>query len=193
MADVRSNDENEKIADRYFEHIRELRRGVEGAAERLRDLWDEDGVFEFVGAPPVTGTFTGRNAIYVLYKNRFRANRMPLVLDGAGVPSQASRSGGWEAEPKANVEVRLGLVDTFVRRTKVLDGKVVAAWSTIVSTEDERGFQVAGSHTFTFRDGKITRLKVVVSPRPEESANLKLENLTVDDIGRLALAAWAVV
>jgi ketosteroid isomerase-like protein len=170
----------EKIVDEYFNHIRDLRRGVEGSPEKLRDLWEEDGVFEFVGAPPVTGSFVGRNAIYVLYKNRFAANRMPLRLEGR--------------EPRRElIEARLGEVDTEVRRTKVLDGKVVAAWSTTVATEDSQGFQVAGSHTFTFRGERISHLKVVVSPRAEEAANLRLESLSVDDIGRLALAAWAVV
>jgi hypothetical protein len=34
---------------------------------------------------------------------------------------------------------------------------------------------------------------VVVSPRPETHPQLRMEGLSVDDIGRLALAAWPVV
>jgi len=32
-----------------------------------------------------------------------------------------------------------------------------------------------------------------MSPKADKNADLKLENLTVTDIGRLALAAWPVV
>ena len=76
----------EQIVERYFAYIRDLRRGDEAAADRLMELWDDDGVFEFAGAPPVTGTFKGHNAIHVLYKNRAKAAGMRLTLEG-GVAS----------------------------------------------------------------------------------------------------------
>ena len=57
---------------------------MEGAPERLLELWDPEGTFEFAGSPPVTGTFTGINAISVLYRNRFAASGMPLRLQGNG-------------------------------------------------------------------------------------------------------------
>jgi ketosteroid isomerase-like protein len=175
--------ESEDIVRRYFTYIGELRNGVEGSIEKLVDLWDADGTFEFSGAPPVNGSFRGRNAIHVLYKNRFHATGMRLAL--AGAPQGAEKG----------MQAALGVVDTEVQRTRVMDGKIVAGWTTIVGTRDGRGFQVAGSHTFTFRDGKISTLKVVVSPRADSPTRggLRLEDLSVDDIGRLALAAWAVV
>ncbi len=172
---------NNKLVETYFAYIKELRAGEESAVEKLVELWDSDGVFEFHGAPPVTGTFTGRNAIHTLYKNRFLANGMPLKLEGT------------KSKESGNVEAALGVVNTEVHRTRQTDEKVVAAWTTEVGTKDGRGFQVAGSHTFTFKDGKIQSLKIVVSPKPDAAENLSLEGLSVDDIGRLALAAWAVV
>jgi ketosteroid isomerase-like protein len=174
-----SGEGNEQLVERYFQYIRELRTGVAGAPERLTELWDEDGVFEFAGSPPVVGTFVGRNAINVLYKNRFNTSGMPLRLTGD--------KGGQE------MEVALGTVDTTVTRMRQHDRKTVAGWTTLITTEDGRGFQVAGSHTFSFKGGRISRLKVVISPRPEAAESFDLESLDVQDIGRLALAAWAVV
>ncbi|HZR82555.1 MAG TPA: hypothetical protein VFD92_15780 [Candidatus Binatia bacterium] len=180
---------DERVVKTYFTLIRDLRNGKEGSVEKLLDMWDVDGVFEFAGAPPVTGTFQGRTAIQVLYQNRFKASGMPLRLEGAKVGAKSSK------------DVALGVVDTEVHRTRVLDGKIVAGWTTIIGTDDRRGFEVSGSHTFTFREGKIRSLKVVVSPRADpaektkaaQALELRLDDLHVDDIGRLALAAWPVV
>lgn len=60
-------------------------------------------------------------------------------------------------------DVALGRVHTEVSRIRFLDGKAVAGWSTIVRTKGTAGFQVAGSDTFTFKDRKISSLRVVVS------------------------------
>ena len=176
---------NEDLVRTYFELIRDLRTGVDGATEKLTELWDPDGVFEFAGSPPVTGTFAGLNAITVLYRNRFLANGMPLRLQGAA-------NGGGKA-PEA-LETALGVVETDVHRIRVLDDdRVVAGWTTLIGTADQHGFQVSGSHSFTFKDGRISHLRVVVSPKPEDSSGFDREALSVDDIGRLSLAAWAVV
>lgn len=174
---------NQQIAKDYFSYIRELRAGKEEAVDKLLGLWDADGVFEFAGAPPLVATFQGRNAIHVLYKNRLLANGMPLQLD-------------FKDKAKADVNVALGIVDTEVHRMREMNGsKMVAGWTTVIGTDKGQGFEVSGAHTFTFRDGKIRHLKVVISPQPEAAkrANLSADELAVDDIGRLSLAAWAVV
>ena len=168
---------HEKVAQAYFHHIRDLRSGKSGAVEQLLDLWDEDGTFEFAGSPPVTGTFQGRNALQAFYKNRLQSQRMTVKLESA---------------PKGH-EVALQVVDSEPQRIKADGDTVVAHWTTVVGTQDGRGFQVAGTHTFSFRNGRISGLKVIVSPRPEKAEKLKFEGLTVDDIGRLSLAAWAIV
>ena len=173
--------EHEKIVSRYFEYIRALRKGEKGSVERLVELWDVDGMFEFAGAPPLHGKYVGRTAILTLYKNRLQANGMSLKLEG-----------GSSKEREAQ-DASLGLVDTEVKRVHSYNGKIIAGWSTLIGTSDGRGFAVAGSHTFTFKDGKIASLRIVVSPKPDKTSNLRMEGLTVNDIGRLALAAWPVV
>jgi len=178
MAEQTPNTHNEKIVEQYFKLIRELRSGKAAAVEELTALWDPDGVFEFAGAPPVTGTFKGKVAIQTLYSNRVKATGMPLKLEAKA----------------AHQEAALGTVDTQVHKTRTMDeNRVVAGWTTTIGTKEGLGFQVAGSHAFTFRDGKISSLKVVISPKHEEAANLKAATLSVNDIGRLALAAWPVV
>ncbi|WP_026381367.1 nuclear transport factor 2 family protein [Afifella pfennigii] len=177
-----------EVVERYFKHIQELRAGREGAVEALLDLWDEDGVFEFAGAPPVVGTFKGRNAIHALYKNRLAANGMKIELEG---------DGGAEAARDA----ALGLVETRVHRVRSLDRKepddgaerIAAGWTTVIGTSDERGFEISGNHAFLIKDDLIQSLKVVASPKADPTEQFRMEGLSVDDIGRLSLAAWAVV
>jgi hypothetical protein len=70
---------------------------------------------------------------------------------------------------------------------------VVAGWTTVVGTRDAHGFQVSGSHSFTFKDGKISNLRVVVSPKHDATEQFDADALSVDDVGRLSLAAWMVV
>jgi len=177
MAEERGNAHNEGVVTEYFHQVRELRAGKESAVGKLTEMWDPDGVFEFAGAPPVTGTFKGRMAIQTLYQNRVKAVGMPIRLE----------------DTAAKQEIALGTVDTDVHKVRTVDEKLVAGWTTKIGTKDGRGFQVSGSHTFTFKAGRISTLKVVMSPKADKNADLKLENLTVTDIGRLALAAWPVV
>jgi hypothetical protein len=136
----------------------------------------------------------------VLYKNRVAACGMPLELAGASV-------GPAPAAAELARDVALGVVDTQVNRMRTLaagraapkrdDGvrgqRVAVGWTTVIGTGDQRGFQVAGNHTFVFKDGKISSLKVTISPKADTTPGLALEGLAVTDIGRLSLAAWAVV
>ena len=141
----------EALAKRYFELIRRLRGGDEAAVEELMALWDEDGTFQFVGAPPVEGTFSGAAAIRTLYKNRLNSSGMRLAL-----------------EPEGR-EVALGVVDTDVTHLRHKDDRVIAGWRTVVGTAEGHGFDVPGSHRFTFQDGRIQELRITVSPRAHPS------------------------
>lgn len=187
------------VINQYFAYIRELRNGKKEVVDKLIDLWAEDGIFEFSGAPAVKGTYKGRNAINVLYKNRVNACGMPLKLEGNHKTPEAMAVAS---------EVALGAVETHVNRIRTLGTpvsmvqdvltaekphRVAVGWTTTIETDDKRGFNIGGSHTFTFKDGKISALKVSVSVKPQVSEGLSLDNLTVKDIGRLSLAAWAVV
>jgi ketosteroid isomerase-like protein len=189
MAQQSVADQNEQITKDYFELIKDLRAGKEEAVDKLVDLWDADGTFEFAGAPPVTGAFHGRTAIHVMYKNRLRACGMPLRLEGDPNVTDPKTSAAYRQQ------TALGIVETDVKRTRALDGgsRIVAGWVTRIGAQDDRGFEVSGSHAFTFKEGKIASLRIVISPKPDVSPNLTLDGLAIEDIGRLALAAWPVV
>lgn len=175
------NPSDEKLVNEYFEQIHALRNGVDSSVEKLTDMWIDDGVFEFCGTPPLNAKYCGRTAIKTLYKNRLQANGMEVKLDKMS------------AESLGHADVTLHDVETEVKRIRAHDDKLVAGWSTRIGTDQGIGFNVSGSHTFSFKDGKISSLKVVISPKPDDAPNLRMEALTVNDIGRLALAAWPVV
>ena len=112
---------------------------------------------------------------------------MPLKLTG-------------ELGVEAKRDIALGLVETHVNRMRALEAngngdpdRIAVGWTTVIGTEDRRGFEVTGNHTFIFKGDRIASLKVIVSPKAEKSEGLALEGLEVSDIGRLSLAAWAVV
>ena len=174
-------EKEEGLVNEYFKQIEALRAGVDSAVDRLTDMWDVDGVFEFCGAPPLNAKYSGRTAIKTLYKNRLHANGMEVKLEE-------------ESSKKLKLdEVTLADVKTDVGKMRAHDGKLVAGWTTRVGTHQKVGVNVSGSHTFSFHDGKISSLKVVVSPKADDAPNLAMEGLSVKDIGRLALAAWPVV
>jgi ketosteroid isomerase-like protein len=175
-----NNRDLENKVTKYFELIRDLRNRKEKAVSSLMELWNQDGTFEFAGAPPVVGTFKGEMAIKTLYQNRFKASGMSIKIETLG------------AQPQ---EVNLGLVDTEVTNLRTDHDRVIVAWSTTIGTTDNHGFDVAGSHLFEFEKGKIKKLRVSVSPKPDQSKlkSLKLDELSVTDVGRLSLAAWPVV
>lgn len=170
----------EGVVSKYFTLVRALRNGDESSVGKLMELWHEDGVFEFAGTPPVTGTFSGAAAIQTLYKNRLQSSGMAVRVDS---PKLKGR------------EVSLGVVDTEVTHVRVNGKRVIAAWRTTVGTEEGHGFDVAGSHVFTFEEDKIKSLRITVSPKADESVvkELKRDDLSITDVGRLSLAAWAVV
>jgi ketosteroid isomerase-like protein len=170
----------EKVVNTYFDLIRSLRAGDETSVPRLMELWDPEGTFDFAGAPPVIGTFKGAVAIQTLYSNRVKTSGMKVQLES---PSAKQR------------DVTLGVVDTEVTHLRTDGNRAIVGWRTTIGTQENQGFDVAGSHLFTFREGKIKSLRVSISPKPDESRLQKLAvaDLTVSDVGRLSLAAWPVV
>ena len=86
-------------------------------------------------------------------------------------------------------------MDTEVTHLRTDGNRAIVGWRTTIGTQENQGFDVAGSHLFTFREGKIKSLRVSISPKPDESRLQKLAaaDLTVSDVGRLSLAAWPVV
>jgi ketosteroid isomerase-like protein len=180
----RKNAPSDKLIERYFAYVRDLRAGKEGAVEKLMSLWHPKGVFEFTGTPEIESEYRGLAAIQTLYTNRFRANGMGLSLG-----ARSSAEGATSAQRFAV----LGIVNTDLHRVKMQDDAAVAGWTTTIGTEDGQGFHVNGSHRFQFEDGRITRVTVSITPQAKEAGGLRLDDLSVTDVGRLSLAAWAVV
>ena len=170
----------EQVVNTYFKLIRDLRNGDEKSVPSLMKLWDQDGTFEFAGSPPVIGSFRGAMAINTLYKNRLNTSGMRLKVETNAAKSQ---------------DVTLGVVDTEVTHMRTNGNRVAVGWRTTIGTKENLGFDVAGSHLFTFENGKIKSLRVSVSPKPDKShiESLRLTDLNVNDVGRLSLAAWPVV
>lgn len=171
--------ENEKVAEQYFQLISGLRQGDETAIDKLTDLWTDDGVFEFAGTAPVIGTYTGKMAINSLYRNRFFANGMDVKLGG---------------EEHLRIAT-MGIVETEVTHIREKENQVIAGWVTTIGTTEGEGFDISGSHLFTIEAGKIKNLKLNVSSKFEKSHDKSLspDKLTIQDVGRLSLAAWPVV
>lgn len=173
---------NSRLVEQYFAHVSDLWEGREGTVDKFMSLWHPDGVFEFTGSPAVQAVFRGANAIQVLYRNRSRANGMGLRL-----APQAEKGDGLDRF------ATLAQLRPSLRKYKATDKGAVASWHTEVETGDKQGFAMTGSHHFTILGGKITSLKVTINPKPTEVEGLSTNDLTVADIGRLSLAAWAVV
>lgn len=105
---------------------------------------------------------------------------MPLKLAGDGTTPAAADIAR---------DVALGVVDTQVNRMRTLAAgrttaksgagarslRVAVGWTTVIGTDDQRGFQVTGNHAFVFKDGRISSLKVTVSPKADASSGLALE------------------
>lgn len=176
----KSTNKTEKVVTNYFKLIHDLRKGDEKSIPKLMALWDQDGVFEFAGASPVVGTFKGAMAINTLYKNRLNSCKMGLAI---------------ETKAGKRQEVTLGTVDTEVSHLRTNGNRAVAGWRTTIGTQEGHGFDVAGSHLFVIDGDKIKSVRVTVSPGPTKShlEALNLANLSVNDVGRLSLAAWPVV
>ena len=173
--------EHKKVMDAYFDYLNQVYEQKEGALEKLLDLWDDDGIFEFCSTPPVTGTFHGKNAIHALYKARANVKGMPVNLEGNRTDAVYE-------------EAALGFVKREIDRMQTVNKDRVTAWTTAyIATADGRGFKCVGNYTAQFKSGKISKVRITISPTVDAVSDLKLEGLSVDDIGRLALAAWAVV
>ena len=172
---TRTQKKNENVIKKFFTYLRKIHAGDIKAVDSMLKLWDEDGTIELTGIFPYTGKFTGLNAVAVLYKNVARSAGMPLKLE------------------RDKKETALGPRSFKVESIRAVgNNRVVARWTTLIRTKDRRGFSVAGGDTFVLENNKIVNDLCILSPKPESVRGFKMEGLTVNDIGRLALAAWPV-
>lgn len=169
MANKRDHDETIQA---YFKYLAAIQAGEEKAVEDIMELWDPDGSCEFLGPEPLCGKFRGHMAVAALYNNIARTPGRQV-----------------HTEKKS----RLGKRSFQIGRTRAVNDKLVVEWNSDVVTEDARGYNLSGSNTFSFKGDKISSLRIVTSPKPEQVESLNLSDLSINDIGRLALAVWAVV
>jgi hypothetical protein len=171
--------ERKRLMDTFVDRIKELHAGKKESVGKMLELWDQDGLWEYAGPPPLVGSFRGTVALNVLFKNLTTVSEMEL-------PRGTKRSGV-----------------VTVHDFKVLGSSATAEkgdleWVQVLGFGDANGGALRGHVSFTFKGRKIGSVRAVIMPVPEASdrllpRGLSLGDLTVKDIGRLALAAWAVV
>ena len=167
----------EEVVRSYFRLLSKIMEGDEKAVDEMLELWDEDGSIQFLGPPPLEAEFRGRAAVAVWLSNRLKVRGMPVKIKGIG--GEAADS--------------LSLTTINLIEIRAVGEKIIAPHETTVGTDKEQGFILPGHNVFTFKGDKIFSVKVILSPKPEVAEGLKLEELSVLDVGRLSLAAWAVV
>lgn len=173
--------DNSRLVEQYFGHVSDLWEGKEGTVDKFMSLWHPDGIFEFTGSPAVQAVFQGANAIQVLYRNRSRANSMGLRLTSK------------PDKPAIERFCTLAQLRPNLRKCKASTKGAMASWHTELETGDKQGFVMTGTHEFVIEGGRIKSLKVTISKKPTALDGVSMNDLSVADIGRLSLAAWAVV
>lgn len=152
-----------KLVEKYFSYLNALQDGESTALDGMLGMWVDDGICTFIGTPP-TGSFKGEFAIRVLYTSILRR------------PIEQVRS------------VKCTLSDVSSR-----GDKVVAVWTLHTETVEGKKFSISGTSAFEFKDNKISSLEIASTPKPFDISGFTLDELKIADIGRLSLAAWAVV
>lgn len=165
----------ETIVKDFFGYLKEIHNGNIQVIEKMLELWDDEGVVKLIGLYPYAGEFVGVNAISVLYHNVARSAGMQVLLK--------------DSKMKASLGPRKFEVESI----QSVGDKVVATWRTEITTKEKVGFEMSGGDTFYFKGDKICRDLCTMSTKPSEIKGFKVRELSINDIGRLALAAWAVV
>lgn len=165
----------EKVIKKFFGFLKDLHSGNTKAIDKILELWDDEGSVKLIGLYPYAGEFVGVNSISVLYHNVARSAGMSIHLKDL------------------KLKATLGPRKFEVESIQSIGDKVVATWRTEITTKEGVGFEMSGGDTFYFKGNKISRDLCTMSTKPAEIKGFKLGKLSVSDIGRLALAAWAVV
>lgn len=173
------------VVQNYISLINGIRfSGEASAIDTLMTLWEPTGVFEFTDTPGFPTLYSGSAAIRSRYEAMLHAGELVLALEGTGGGAAQTQLG-----PTLN---------RLVGVTPNANG-VNATVATCYSTADGRGFQVqTNTFVFTFnpRSGRLSYVTERVSMDAVDCtllAGTTRENLSVNDIGRISLAAWAVV
>lgn len=170
-----------KLVEVYFAAVAAMRTGDKKAITKMMSLWGPDGVLHVMGGRgedgwPRSKVYEGPKAIRARFEAMLKSDKVTLT-DGRSA---------------------VGLDVKFVVGKIREDGNTMTATVTAtVSTEEDspRSFQIEEKKfVFTHESGKLQKVvedlswaNAVVSRRLES-----VGTLSVTDIGRLTLAAWAI-
>lgn len=173
-----SNDSVKKTVAQFSELLQRILTGDAKAVEAMGHLFDRDCVLEIHGPEPMNGSFHGRFAVQVYCKS---------------LASSASTEVTLPSGPSGRLKTERFSID----ETEVEHDKAVLVWNNVLDYEG-KAVILKGQTTLGFRGDKIVSWRTVVIDVPAAApemlrAGLEMHKLKVMDIGRLALAAWAVV
>lgn len=168
---------NSKLAQSFLKSFSAIKNGDSAAVDKIMEMWARDGTFEFDGVQELNGSFKGTMALDVLFSSIARTAK-------SGNEARGLR--------KLNInKLEFGEVRSIA-------DECYCNWTQVISGSEGQGALINGIIKLTFRDGLVTAAKVVAVPLMGATDDmlpegLSMKKLKIDDIGRLALAAWAVV
>lgn len=179
------HNESKKTVEAYFAAVTDLRSGEMGALNNMMSLWKDDGVLNVLAGTgddgwPRSKVYEGADAILARFKAMVNPERVKLTDVGKDVG--------------INVKSVVGEVRE--------SGKTVTATVMIIVSTDEdnpRSIHIEeNKFAFTFDGGKIQKVIEDVSwsgatvSQKIMSPFVDTKSLSIQDIGRLTLAAWAI-
>jgi hypothetical protein len=168
---------NAKLTKSFLASFKAIKNGDSSAVNDIMKLWSRDGIFQFDGVPELNGGFQGTMALDVLFSSIARSAK------------EGNEARGLK-KLKSN-KLEFGEI-------RCVDDECYCDWKQVISDKKGRGALINGSIKLTIRKGTVVAAKVVAVPALDATDDmlpkgLSMKDLKVDDIGRLALAAWAVV
>ena len=176
------DDQMKSVVREYFDEVAAIRTGDSSAVARLMALWDPDAVLHVVGPQGEAGwprEYRGSEAIHGRFNDMMNAAKRGVELKPGGAP------------------VGFG-VTVVLHSVDVVESKATAHVAITLHTNEKRprGFEIhSGKFEFEFKSGKLSSVTEnvdfnrAIEPR---IAGIRQRDLSVSDIGRLTLAAWAI-
>lgn len=166
-----------EMTNSFLKNFSNIKKGDSKAVIKMLEMWTQDGVFQFDGLPELNGSFHGIMALEVLFTSIARSAASGNEVRGLK---------------------KLHMNEMSLGEIRTIGDECYCDWRQVVSREKGQGALIFGNIKLTFRQGLISAVKVVSLPlmsTPDEMLpqGLSMKDINITDIGRLALAAWAVV
>lgn len=173
----------ENMAKAYFAAVADIRSGNDAGVEKMMSLWADDGVLEVSGGTGEDGwprrkVYKGSRAIRARFAAMMKPDKVHIIDIDRDVAS--------------SVKVVVGEINVD-KASRTATAAVTAALSTDEDTPRSFGIE-AKNFVFSFDNEKIQHVSEDVSwSDAVVTFNLMGPgSLSVQDIGRLTLAAWAI-